>query len=587
MTAPFLINHLWQSSWFALLAGLLALALHRNPPKVRYWVWLSASLKFLAPFALLMSIGSVVPSTAKHPASDAAPVLSNTLLEITQPVSPAPKSTVPVHAPLDWAPAAIGAVWAVGFLAIVLARWRVWLAFRATLRAGTPIELPIPIPALITPGTAEPGIVGFLRPVLILPAQLLQNLSPRQLSAILTHEMCHVRRKDNFFAGVHMLVEAIFWFHPLVWWIGARMVDERERACDEEVLRLGCEPSDYVEGILKVCRLYMDSPLPCISGVTGADVKKRLRAILDGSIAKELSAAKKITLAAAGLAALAAPILIGVLNAPAIRAQNAPAIRAQNAPATTPKFEVASIKPCQDPVNDLGHHSSPGRLASGCAELLNFIGNAYTTFADGHLNLNSEPAPINGGPPWLHSASYEVNAKAEGNASLPMMLGPMMQRLLEDRFHLKIHHQATEGPVYFLTVARGGPKLQPFTEGSCTPYSTLPRPPLLPGSKEYCERIISGVGASPWMEAKGATLDEFSKTLRMVVDRPVIDKTGITGRFDIRVEFSREGTEPASDPSTPPSIFVALQEKLGLRLESGKGPVQMLVIDHIERPTEN
>jgi uncharacterized protein (TIGR03435 family) len=167
---------------------------------------------------------------------------------------------------------------------------------------------------------------------------------------------------------------------------------------------------------------------------------------------------------------------------------------------------------------------------------------------------------------------------------VPMMMGPMMQVLLEDRFQLKIHRETTEGPVYFLSVARGGPKLHPFTEGSCTPYSTLPRPPLQPGQK-YCERIINGL--SPSVEAQGATLDEFSKTLRIVVDRPVIDKTGIPGRFDIRVEYSREGTGGASDPAGPPSLFTAIQEQLGLKLEPGKGPVGSFVIDHIERPTAN
>jgi uncharacterized protein (TIGR03435 family) len=104
-------------------------------------------------------------------------------------------------------------------------------------------------------------------------------------------------------------------------------------------------------------------------------------------------------------------------------------------------------------------------------------------------------------------------------------------------------------------------------------------------------------GIKPAVEAQGATLDEFSKVLRVVVGRPVIDKTGITGRFDIRVEFSREGTdlaaiplkEPpsAADPGGPPSIFTALQEQLGLKLESGRGPVDTLVIDHIEKPSEN
>jgi bla regulator protein BlaR1 len=200
-------------------------------------------------------------------------------------------------------------------LAIALARCRSWWGVRTALRAGTSIELPIPIRALLTPGAEEPGIVGFLRPVLILPAQLLEHLNRGQLGAILTHELCHVRRRDNLFAAIHMVVEAIFWFHPLVWWIGSRMVEERELACDEEVLRMGCEPADYVEGILKVCRFYTESPSPCISGVTGADVKKRLRTILAGSIAPELSGAKKMALAAIGLAALAAPVVIGVLNA--------------------------------------------------------------------------------------------------------------------------------------------------------------------------------------------------------------------------------------------------------------------------------
>jgi len=184
-----------------------------------------------------------------------------------------------------------------------------------------------------------------------------------------------------------------------------------------------------------------------------------------------------------------------------------------------------------------------------------------------------------------------------------MMLGPMMQKLLEDRFQLKIHRQTSEGSVYFLTVARGGPKLHPFTEGSCTPWA-LPPPPLEKGARYCAGTLISLRSSSPALEAVGTTLDEFSKALRMVVGRPVIDKTGITGRFDILVKFSRGGTElgvprivpdptgtirprPPSDPRDAPSIFVALQEELGLRLESGRGPVETLVIDHIERPSEN
>jgi uncharacterized protein (TIGR03435 family) len=287
--------------------------------------------------------------------------------------------------------------------------------------------------------------------------------------------------------------------------------------------------------------------------------------------------------------AVAAPLSFGQASAAA------PGTR--DATARLPAFEVVSIKPCQDPrerqvpgdTYPPRGNSSPGRLRTGCYPLLDDhgMGLIRAAYADTFT-------PINGGPSWVHSAFYEIDATAEGNPSVKMMMGPMMQVLLEDRFQLKIHRQAGEGPVYFLTVAHGGPKLHPFTEGSCTPYSTFPPPPLQPG-KEYCERMISGI--SPSVVAQGATLDEFSKTLRVVLDRPVIDKTGITGRFDIHVEFSREGTEletirpkdpsPASDPTGPPSIFTALQEQLGLKLEPGKGPIDVMVIDHVERPSAN
>ncbi|SPE36847.1 putative Antirepressor regulating drug resistance protein [Candidatus Sulfopaludibacter sp. SbA3] len=586
MSTQFVLNHLWQSSGFVLVAGLVAFALRNNSPRIRYWVWLSSSAKFLIPFALLMSLGSVVPRPSRNAASTVAPVFSATAVQIASPFPPAPRRIRPAHNAMNWMPVTIAVAWAFGCFAILLARWRGWLRLRAALRASTPVELSIPIRSLITPGTAEPGIVGFLRPVLILPAELIEHLSPRQLGAILTHELCHVRRRDNLFAAVHMAVEAIFWFHPLVWWVGSRLVEERELACDEEVLRMGCEPADYLEGILKVCRFHTASPLACVSGVSGGDVKRRLRTIIAGSIAQELSGPCRAALAIIGLAALVAPIAIGVLIAPVSQAQFAPA--------NTPRFEAASIKPCSEPLNGPAPNSSPGRLATDCAELLNLMGNAYTSYADGHLNRNRDPTPITGGPSWIRSASYDINARAEGNPTVPMMLGPMMQKLLEDRFQLKIHRETSEGPVYFLTVARGRPKLQPYSEGSCTPW-TLPPPPLKPGEK-ICGSMINGIASS--VEALGSTLDEFSKVLSLLVDRPVIDKTGITGRFDIHVKFSREGTalesirlnkgpSTAADPTGAPSIFVALQDELGLRLEAGRGPVDTLVIDHIEKPSEN
>ena len=130
---------------------------------------------------------------------------------------------------------------------------------------------------------------------------------------MLAHELCHVRRRDNFTAAIHMIVEAVFWFHPLVWWIGARLVEERERACDEEVLRLGNEPQVYAEGILNVCKLYVESPLVCVSGVTGSDLKKRMERIMKNQFGTALSVRKKLLLATAGVAVLAVPVVAGVV----------------------------------------------------------------------------------------------------------------------------------------------------------------------------------------------------------------------------------------------------------------------------------
>lgn len=179
-----------------------------------------------------------------------------------------------------------------------------------------------------------------------------------------------------------------------------------------------------------------------------------------------------------------------------------------------------------------------------------------------------------------------------------MMTGPMMRALLEEYFHLKIHKQMADGPVFNLKVARGGPKLRPFVVGSCTPQDSSAANPLPPGQR-YCQNNMSGASPAS-IETQGATLDDFSGMLFAILGRPVTNKTGITGRFDMRIEFSREGTTlarrlPATDTAdgaslasdSTDSIFAVIQEQLGLKLEAAKGPVETLVIDHIERPAGN
>jgi bla regulator protein blaR1 len=244
-----LTNHLWQSTLFAVVVGVLTIAFRTNRAQIRYWLWFSASLKFLIPFSLLMAFGSQLewaPVTKKI----ARQAVSSTMVQIAQPF-PDNLSFVPtIHGAIDWISIILFSVWACGLGTIALIRLRGWLRIRAAVRSSVVLEFPAKIEVRVSPGLLEPGVVGLLHPILLFPAGIVERLTPRQMEAVLTHEFCHVRRRDNLTAAMHMLVGAIFWF-PLVWWIGARLVVEREHACDEDVLRLGSEPHVYAEALVE------------------------------------------------------------------------------------------------------------------------------------------------------------------------------------------------------------------------------------------------------------------------------------------------------------------------------------------------
>jgi uncharacterized protein (TIGR03435 family) len=263
-----------------------------------------------------------------------------------------------------------------------------------------------------------------------------------------------------------------------------------------------------------------------------------------------------------------------------------------------PKFDVVAIKPCRPGVTKAD--SSPGRLSIGCALLADvdntgLIQQAYNRYADGHMT-SPKIIPIEGGPDWIHSERFEIDATSEGHPNIVMMLGPMMQAILEDRFKLRIHRETRQGPVYELALGKGPPKLKPLQDGSCVLVVVgHPLPPLASG-QHYCRRLVNPRGS---VDIEGGTLSDLAALLGMALDRPVIDKTGITNNFEIHLKFSPDDSAapgPATaDPVAPaavrapdaPGIFQAIQEQLGLKLVPAKGPVDVLVIDHIERPTEN
>lgn len=278
----------------------------------------------------------------------------------------------------------------------------------------------------------------------------------------------------------------------------------------------------------------------------------------------------------------------------------APFAHAQSAASATPRFEVASIKrsdACGPSGNIYGSPvgSSPGRLTLNCATVAGLILGAYGRFAKGHTNF-SLPPPILGGPAWINSERYSINAEAAGHPNRATMNGPMLQALLEDRFHLKLHRETRQVPVFALTAARSGARLKPFQEGTCTPVDSAQDPPSpAPGQPPLCQNRIRAKDANVRMyHMPGATVTTFSGMLGVILGRPVIDKTGIAGRFDFDLEFAIDQSTPGFRPDAAPanpaageSVFSAVQDQLGLKLESTKGPGEVLVIDEVERPSEN
>jgi beta-lactamase regulating signal transducer with metallopeptidase domain len=351
-----LANHLWQSTLFAGVAGLLTLGFRRNRAAVRYGLWLAASLKFLIPFSILVGVGHQLKWSL--PAEIAKPQVISVVGQISRPFStanpdfiqdfaqstPAPEAS-PGSSRL---PAVLLYLW-LGGSGFVLFVWlRDWLRVRKTLGAASPLPLNASVAAMSSRSALEPGVVGIFRPVLLLPEGIHERLTADQLRAILVHEQCHVRRRDNLAAAAHMIVETLFWFHPLVWWIERRLVDERERACDEEVLRVTGEPQTYAEGILSVCKFYKESALICVSGVTGSNLKTRIEEIMTNRITRKLGPARALLLIAAGLMVIVVPVAFGMVHAS--RAERATVITeavelpAQQAPQPAPTQSAAPVR---------------------------------------------------------------------------------------------------------------------------------------------------------------------------------------------------------------------------------------------------
>ena|SRR5215469_5020856 len=259
---------------------------------------------------------------------------------------------------------------------------------------------------------------------------------------------------------------------------------------------------------------------------------------------------------------------------------------------TTPKFEVASVKSASPDSKFMMLQPTPGgRLNITNLTLKNMIGSAWGV----------QPFQIFSGPAWIDSVRYDVSAKAEGAAKMPELM-QMLRSLLADRFQLVIHRETKELPIFALVLARKdgklGPQLVESKEGSCTsPDPTKPPAPPDPakGPTLACGQLFVGIQQ---LRGLAISIRRLPPTLSRFLGRNVIDQTGLNGTYDVTLQWTPDDAQlagylPPGAPKPPlsdtagPSIFAALQEQLGLKLEATKGPVEVLVIDQVERPDEN
>lgn len=607
-SAP-LANHLWQSTLFAAVVALVTLVLKDNRAQVRYALWLGASLKFLVPFALFVTIGSQLGSHKVH----AVTVLSSTMQQINEPFVPAK----PSHgAALAMAsdnilgsvlPKILLAVWFGGFALALLLWWRRWQRIAIAMRGALPVNAgreveavrrlerslgsKRPTTVIVSECKLEPGIVGIVRPVMLLPASVAERLDDAELDAILLHELWHIRRRDNLAAAMHMLVQAVFWFHPFVWWIGARLMDERERACDEKVVAQGSEPQVYAEGILKVCKFYRESPLACAAGVTGSNLKKRIEEIMIHRIANQLNFARKAFLSATAAAAIAVPVLIGVMNPVSSQAQSQP-LPSSLPPALAASFDNtvftkdAVFRPTQsngektDEISGPPHgYSSWLLVLNGCLYIRNVQLKRLIAFAYGLPD-----GQISGTPEWANTQGYDISLKiADTPAKHPAR--EAVQKLLEEQFKLVVHREIKDAGVYDLVVADGGLKLTgEHPKVNSRPNLVVdPKGHLTATDVDMAELSFSLCGYacidhSPLPAGVPFQFLNLNRTTQGIV----VDKTGLKGSYDFTLDWTSDAHHTDFD-----AFDAALKDQLGLELRPRSVPTEMLVIDHVQRVDSN
>jgi uncharacterized protein (TIGR03435 family) len=497
-----------------------------------------------------------------------------------------------------------------------------------------------------------PMTCGVVRPAIVLPWDV-EAWSASNVRHALIHELEHVRRGDWLVHLMARLVCAAYWFHPLVWKAWQRLHLEAERACDDAVVRQS-EGRAYAVQLVQLAEQLSESHLRPLLPMAGrGHLSTRVKAVLDGRVPR--GRAGTVWAVGALSMAIVSAVVMAPLRAVAARPE-ATALRQTTTPATG--NQSASEKPViavagpqgidTDASTDPSVGEKPVIPAAGpqdTAPRTEPTPAAELTFEAASIRLNTNPnvnvrtsqvramgqrvvAPsttvrelvryaydyqfrpvshVVGGPEWLDTERYEVIAQAAkafspapGRGMLPREASAMLRAMLAERMQLKVHVETRVRLIHALVLDRAdgqlGPNLTP-AKGECQPSMATPDPdiPLPP-----CPFLLIPMGTGSLYQMKGITMPELASTFGNYpeIDELVIDRTGLTGRYDMSVRtgggmilspFGRpvpRSVDDTADNEFPP-IRQAIREQLGVRLERTREPVEVIVIEQVERPSEN
>jgi uncharacterized protein (TIGR03435 family) len=557
-----LLHFLWQG---VLISTLYAAARsakgHASSPNGRYVLACAALAAMVA--APLLTFGLVGSSQQIQPAAPLAGV----------PLA-APAPGIALFAPQSWNPLGSGRervltwvvmLWLAGasaFWVRLMGGWFIAACMRSTrvrpappewqqiLSAlGTRIGLSRRVRLLVSALVQVPTVVGWLRPVVLVPVGAFTGLPPDLVEALLAHELAHIRRHDYLVNILQGVAEALLFYHPAVWWVSEHIRTERELCCDDIAASVSRDVLTYARALAEL-ESFRPALLNTALAANGASLADR--------IARLLGQPRPVSQTRPGPSVIMSAVLI-LATAFAVFGQW-----------TDPRgFELVSIKPlAETDTNGSGPRSTGLATDTGGTGLVRYTNTTLKSVLTKAYHVKSNQIV---GPSWLDSERYEIIGKMPQGASKEQV-PTMLQNLLAEKFQMKVHWENTQGQAYTLVVDKNGPKIK---------------------NSHAPDRGMS-INPAGHIEFTGVTMDSFAESLSVFLDRPVVNATQIQGTFDITLDVSMEdmiglrklgwpGPEGATTVNArSPSIFTVLQG-LGFKLQPWSTPVVHLVVDKAER----